>query len=498
MAQGLVRHGVAAAAAVLALASAARAAPPDDLLQASERGRALIAAAAERLGGAERLRHVTSLHYRFDGESFNGLQGYDPANLEAAVPSARLSTTVDLDYAGHRHRRSNLQVLPGDIHLEAVSLFKDGRIVTAYPGTGRMTAGPGPEGAVSDGIARYSPPILMARLLDRLGSAVFIGQGGEGGARTDLVEVSWDAGTRLRLHLDAADHRLRAVEAVGIDPLIGDDDLVYAYEGERRVDGLAFPERVSLSRHGHPYMAARITEAAINGPLDAALFETPAFRPLTTQAQVNALGEGVYELTGLEDGTFRVVFFDLGDGVAVFDAPESRARSKAVAAEIAKALGDKPIRYLVASHFHDDHVAGVGYYVDEGVTIVTTRANAPILARYATTNSKVRPDLPAAGRTPRFAFVDGDHLDLTGTSGRVWRIYRLADCPHAKDMLTAYEPRGKLIVEADLFVELAPFSGASAAFERWMRAPGAPAVDWIVGTHQARISREAFEAAGKT
>lgn len=499
-----------AAAFVIFLGSdaPARATPPAaagrTITQDSIRGHDLIEAAVRRIGGADRLRALTTLHYSLDGDAFNGLQGFDPVDLQSAARSGSLSVTSDSDYASHRHRRGVSQILAGGIRLDSVTCFQDGRITDAYPGTGRMSQSSGPESSVVDQMGRDNPVIFARRALENISTATFVERRTEAGALFDVVEVSWNPSVRMRVLLDANDHRISSLEAVTNDPLIGDDVVVYAFDGERVVEGLSFPERVALRRRNQLYYSARVADVAVNRPLAASLFDAPPFRPLDGEKATHALGNGAYEITGLDGGTFRVLFFDLGDGVAVFDAPASRARSKWVVEEIRKVLGDKPVKYLVLSHFHDDHVRGVGYYVDLGVQIVTTRETAPIVARYATVQSRLNPDLPSEGRRPSFLLVDGDEhtgqrkgrLELAGSPGRILTIYTLPDCPHARDMLVAYQPEGRLIVQADLFVELAPYSPTSAAFAAWMASPSAPKIDWIVGTHLERISRETFEAAG--
>jgi glyoxylase-like metal-dependent hydrolase (beta-lactamase superfamily II) len=463
----------------------------------SVRGHDLIELAVRRIGGAEKLRGIVALHYSLEGDSFNGLQGYDPVNLQSATHSGTLSVTLDLDYANHRYCRRFLQGLAGGIQLDTVTCFKDGRITDAYPGTGRMSQSNGVEASVVDQMGRDNPVILARRALENISSAIFVGQLRGAGELVDVVEVSWNANVRMRLHLSARDHRILSVETVTVDPLIGDDNAMFVFEGERVVEGLSFPEHVSLHRRKQLYYSARVTEASVNPALSSSLFDAPEFRPLSTEKSTEALGDGAYEIAGIDDGVFRVVFFDLGDGVVVFDAPDSRSRSEWIAGEIRKVLGDKPIKYVVLSHFHDDHVRGVGYYVDRGAQIVTTRFAAAAVARYATANSRRSSDLDSAGRSPSFVFVDGEELDLRGSEGRVISVYKLADCPHAKDMLVAYQPEGKLIVQADLLVEVAPYSPTTAAFATWMGGRVAPRIDWIVGTHQAKVSRADFEAAGR-
>lgn len=446
------------------------------------RGRDLIQRMIRHLGGESVLNTIERVHVLMEGDVFNGLQGFDPADIDSTKRIGGAVLEADFDFAGHRYRRRSLQTLPGNINLEAVTYWADGQTVTIYPKGHHSSRAAVAESTVADGLLRQVPTLFAQRALKNIGSATFVGEYSEGNRRVAMVDVSLDLGSRVRAHVDVADGALLAIESWAPDPLIGDDRVFYRFAGERSVDGVAFPERVTVERRGRRYVAFTVGAVAVNPRFDPELFVPVVSEPLQSESVTAALGGGAYEIRGLEGGVFRIVFFDLGDGVAVFDAPESRARSKAIAAEIHKTVGNKPIKYVIASHFHDDHMAGIGYYVDQGATIVTARANAPVIARYAVADSRVRPDLKAEGKLPSFIYVDGSNMTL-GDPGHAIVIYRLPTCPHAKDMLIVYVPSEKLAVEADLFVELAGTSDASADFVRWLRQPGAPRVDWIVGSH---------------
>ena len=97
-------------------------------------------------------------------------------------------------------------------------------------------------------------------------------------------------------------------------------------------------------------------------------------RPVT----VDKLADGVYLLGG---GPANSVAVEFKTFVAVFEAPTSEARSLAVIEQIAKLMPDKPIRYLVNSHQHFDHIGGIRTYLHIGATIVTQRKNIAFLNR---------------------------------------------------------------------------------------------------------------------
>jgi len=109
---------------------------------------------------------------------------------------------------------------------------------------------------------------------------------------------------------------------------------------------------------------------------------TLLFLPLPLAAQapqltVHRVAEGVYAVTHaaerrFDDSTATVILLD--DGVLVVDAQNAPGTARAVIAEIRK-LTDKPVRYLVDTHWHGDHVQGNRAYREAfpGVQILAHR-----------------------------------------------------------------------------------------------------------------------------
>ena len=62
---------------------------------------------------------------------------------------------------------------------------------------------------------------------------------------------------------------------------------------------------------------------------------------------------------------------EFSDFVTVFEAPGDEERSLAVIEEITKLAPDKPIRRVIVSHPHFDHVGGLRMYLHVGAPIVT-------------------------------------------------------------------------------------------------------------------------------
>ena len=81
----------------------------------------------------------------------------------------------------------------------------------------------------------------------------------------------------------------------------------------------------------------------------------------------------------LGGGPANSVAVEFKDYVAVFEAPTSEARSLAVIEQIVKLIPNKPIRYLINSHQHFDHIGGIRTYLHIGATIITQRKNIAFL-----------------------------------------------------------------------------------------------------------------------
>lgn len=75
-----------------------------------------------------------------------------------------------------------------------------------------------------------------------------------------------------------------------------------------------------------------------------------------TEVTVEEIADGVYLRGGGPANSYMVEFDDL---VAVFEAPGNEERSLAVIEEIVSLAPGKPIRWVIATHPHFDHIGGL-------------------------------------------------------------------------------------------------------------------------------------------
>ena len=112
-----------------------------------------------------------------------------------------------------------------------------------------------------------------------------------------------------------------------------------------------------------------LDDAALTVPDEVQTAEVPAVR-----VETERLADGVWLLGG---GTHNSVAVEFRDHVAVIEAPLNEERSLAVIEEVMNLVGDEPIRFIVNTHHHWDHLGGLRAYVHEGATVITYEGNRP-------------------------------------------------------------------------------------------------------------------------
>ena len=169
--------------------------------------------------------------------------------------------------------------------------------------------------------------------------------------------------------------------------------------------------------------------------VQSASFEPP---PVT----VEKMADGVYLIGGgpgeqLHGGVRR-----LRRGVRGADATKSAAWPSS--RPIAKLAPGKPIRWLISSHPHFDHIGGLRTYLHIGATIVTHMKNLAFLNRDVLNYEPrtVKPDIVA--KWPPTEVSEGYNYETVQESyvitdnRRILRVYYVQPLRHVEGMLMAY------------------------------------------------------------
>ena len=267
------------------------------------------------------------------------------------------------------------------------------------------------------------------------------------------------------------------------DNLIGDMLVEQTYSGYKDFGGVKFPTHIVQTRGGLAWTDLTVTDVKANGPAPqpvaaqagrggaaagaAARGAAPEGRGAPPEGRgggpgggrgaapaiaANKLADGIYMITG----GYRSVAVEMKDHIVLIEAPQSEMTTSNIIAEVKKAIPNKPIKYVVNTHTHADHSGGLRAAVAEGATVITHESNKGLYEKwFSNSRTLLMPDkLSQSEKKPKFEYM-GEKKVLKDSMNTI-ELYHLNGVAHAEDMIIAYLPKIKTVVEADAFNAPAP------------------------------------------
>jgi glyoxylase-like metal-dependent hydrolase (beta-lactamase superfamily II) len=294
--------------------------------------------------------------------------------------------------------------------------------------------------------------------------------------------VSYDDGGQLVIMaIDSQSRLLTKVEFLEDDPLYGDTYNELFFADWRPVGALKLPFNWTYRVNGQVVMTEHIDSIENDVDLGSVDFTVPEDLAQTdsgdgrrgeqssqwllrrvaltspldeeqTQVELTEVAKGVFHLTG---GTHHSMVMEMADHLIVVEAPLYEERSQAVLAALGKKSPGKPVRYVVNTHFHNDHSGGLRAYVAVGATVITGKVNQEFFQKIFLAPHTRVPD--SLQKNPKPAVIETVEAEkkVLSAGGQVVEIYPVKTS-HVEGMLVAYLPREKLLFVSDLFSPGAP------------------------------------------
>jgi glyoxylase-like metal-dependent hydrolase (beta-lactamase superfamily II) len=263
------------------------------------------------------------------------------------------------------------------------------------------------------------------------------------------TEVSFTIGGKYRMMgvIDARNDLTRVRTWVE-QSIVGDMLVETEYSGYRDFGGVRFPTRIVQKQDGFPSLELTVSSVRANVPVDIMIpDEIRTAPPPSVTVSSRQLADGVFWLTG---GTHHSVAVEMRDYIVLVDTPNGEPRARAVLAKAKALIPGKPIRYVVVTHHHWDHMGGIRSGIDDDATIVAHETNRALLERAATAPFTIAPDGLAASHKPlRLETVAAEKTITDGA--RTIALYTMAGFDHAGDMLLVYLPKERILAEADAY-----------------------------------------------
>ena len=262
-----------------------------------------------------------------------------------------------------------------------------------------------------------------------------------------------------------ADNLVERVQTWIPNPVFGDMVYEHRYTEYQDYGGVKFPALVHSHQGdprlnpGHNSQEIRVTRVEVN-PAGLSLpvpenIKQAGTRPATPRAVSEPLAPGIWRIAGESHHSILVEFRDF---VTVVEAPQDERRSLAVIAEVGRLVPNKPIRYVVNTHYHFDHSGGLRTYVAMGATVVTHAGNREFYENvfFYPAPRTIEPDLLSTrypwfrgNRANRFETVTDKYVISDGV--RTLDVLALQGIIHDGNMLVAYLPTERILINADMF-----------------------------------------------
>jgi len=423
---------------------------------------ALVQAAAQGLGGVDRIRAVKNITlngygqyaYMFGGGRISG----SPDAPEKYIAANELQRVYDLEHerflqverrndlfpflnvGGHAFNKVTT-VLDGDI---AYDVFPDRTVRVARWMEGALMV----DGVHQRRMLSLNNPIALVRAL--LDPATKLSTPRQENARA-VIDATLKQGDKLSVAFGA--DRLPAwVRWGNPHPNLGQVNFTTHFTAYSDVGGgmklpLGYSTRLDWRNVDYFKMyvdAYQLDTAIADLAAPAAVRDAPEppVRPLPTLTSV-PIAKGIWRIS---NGTTVVEF---KDHLTLYELGMNSRIAKAVLDYARNLAPGKPITQLITSHNHFDHTAGLREAVSEGITIIQ-RPNSE--SQFREMAAHAAPDFPddlAKNPKPLKFMPVEDHLRLQDET-QTLDVYWGRNNGHMADVVFAYSPSAKVIMEGDM------------------------------------------------
>ncbi|HSR66897.1 MAG TPA: MBL fold metallo-hydrolase [Acidobacteriota bacterium] len=354
-------------------------------------------------------------------------------------------------------------------------------------------------------VARMMPPFLLRGAMDQRSALRYLGSRRGGQGPVDLVTLPLD-GETVTLLFDQHQGHLSGLEYLADVPLLGDTLISWEFLDWSDTDELRHPAGYRIRVGDRMLKEVRYQSVTTTNVEQAPVFQVPAEIPVPSEPRrieprsgslqprpsPREVAPGVYFVPNLRTG-FHVMFVDLGEEIAAFEAPTgwlelhqlpasdfvAGASSGSVSRQyidlIREAVPGKPIRYLVLSHHHGDHAGGLREFLAAGATIVTAADLSGIVRRALQRPHTLDPGAPELTASD-LRLEEFSASRMLGEGPNRIELLEFEGNSHAQGMAVMHLPQQGILYVADLAYAWPAAGRPSAAhlaptrgLARWLR-----------------------------
>lgn len=409
---------------------------------------------------------------KWSREDYTRRQGKYPLLGRPPMPEERVTSILSGDYAWD---------MRGDTPVPLAGLYLDG---VSYADLRQLELAITPHGFLKAALAAHDATAVTLPIVGASDAGL-----SQNGRRVTIV--SFMIG-KYRINGTINDKNLVELTDTWFpNPVYGDMDYEMRYTKYKDFDGVEFPTLIHVHQGdprlnpAHNYYEYNVTAVRANSPVTTIPVPDVVRTASTPPVKVDSLklADGVWLLGG---GSHNSVLVEFKDFVTVVEAPQNEARSLAVIEEVNRLAPDKLIKYVVNTHHHFDHAGGLRTYLSQGTTVITHESNRQYYLdiMFYPAPRELQPDRMAlydpmymisrrpapietvasfaggpGGGAAKYVITDGERiLEIIHVQDMAYELedQSYAQGNHSADMLMAYLPKEKILINADLYSPPAP------------------------------------------
>jgi len=326
-----------------------------------------------------------------------------------------------------------------------------------------------------------SPLSLMKKALTQSEELQYRGKSKiKGRPHYQVTMPGWDS--PIHLFIDVKTKRLTKAITLEDDPIYGDTRFSVEYRQWARVDGFQLPYKVIYTVNDRRIAIETRDTIRVNVPLTDEQFSIPSqFQMPINEDQYSwglrssqwfnrylALGvpfdidqrhsdtvsiveiaPKLYHLLGV---THNSLVIEMNDFLIIADPVLYDDRTQSILRALRDQWPEKPVKYVIASHFHGDHIGGIRGYAAEGATLIVGDDTQEHYEDILVAPHTVYPDVLSENPLDVDIITVDDDEPYEITDGqRVVRLYDIAN-RHSTGMLVPYIDDVKAIFTSDLYI----------------------------------------------
>ncbi len=411
----------------------------------------VLNSALQTLGGEAKIKSLKSIYVSAKGIEHRSAdaQGYHPDQETTAAHEEKLTVFLDgmrLAYEFKTGRHDGTMRWRRNIFTTERNIFADfiTKNASAFP-----VRFPSLERTQT---ARRIPHILLLEALANSASLKYLGLRNFENKKHEVISVNLpNVKTPILLYFDKKTNLLSKFEFSLDFPTLGESLAEYVFSDYRQHPKLGWiPASHSIKLNGKIWRTMNYEQVLVDSNEAEAMLGLPTELEgfIAPSGSVKEIAKGVYLVYRL--GGYQPMFIEFKDFVIAIEAPASvsslddtpveslanpDALSKEFIAKIKQTVPNKPIKYIVPTHYHSDHAGGIRAFASENSTVLTTSGNKIFFEKFA-------PSMKVETFADKRIISDGE---------RTIELINVGANPHTAENIVVYLPQEKYLYQGDLF-----------------------------------------------